>query len=99
MTTVTGSTATATAIANGARYIAQLAKHWSQRFSVELDEAGATIPFEPGRRTARLQADAVCIRITLDLVEATADDVTRIKGVLATHLDRFAFREAPLAFS
>ena len=95
MTTVTGSAATA----NGARYIAQLAKHWSHRFSVELDEAGATIPFEPGRRTARLEADADRIRITLDLVDSTPDDVTRIKGVLATHLDRLAFREAPLAFS
>jgi hypothetical protein len=35
------------------------------------------------------------------LVTVDADDaetLDRIKGVVASHLDRFAFREAPLAF-
>jgi uncharacterized protein len=46
----------------------------------------AVATFEPG-------ADALQVTI-----EGTESEVERMKGVVASHLDRFAFREAPLRF-
>jgi hypothetical protein len=43
-----------------------------------------------------MAADPEELKLTLEAEdEATLE---RMKGVLATHLDRFAFREAPLPF-
>ena len=47
----------------------------------------AVATFEPG-------ADA--LQVTIEGEEGEA--VERMKGVVASHLDRFAFREAPLRF-
>ena len=68
--------------AHAARYMQQLCKHWSHKLDVTLVA------------TMTAEADVLVV-----LVEA-ADEATleRMKGVVSKHLDRFAFREAPLPF-
>lgn len=72
-----------------ARYMTQLAKHWSHKFVVSLDETTATIPLPLG--DCRMAADGAGLDIT---VEATSHDgLARLEDVVAEHLLRFAFRE------
>ena len=90
--------------ANGSRYLQQLCKHWSHKLTVDYtagrgrvvfprDARGADWPGE-GVVTFAAEADALTCRI-----EASAPDQRDgLKGAVARHLDRFAFREAPLAF-
>lgn len=77
------------------RYIAQLAKHWAHKFDV-IEEDGVTIiPFAEGRSAHLRPADGVIsIRIDAESVE----DIEKLKEVVAKHIDRFAFREAPLRY-
>jgi uncharacterized protein len=89
--------ATATvATPHGSRYLQQLAKHWSHKLDVTFDAHHATIRFPTGV-VASLEADEATLIARLD----APDDETleRMKRVLAEHLDRFAFREAPLPFA
>lgn len=87
--------AAAVPTAHASRYLQQLAKHWSHRFAVEFDAERATIPFDNGA-VARLAAGAETLEVTVAAPDAALLD--RMKQVVAEHLDRFAFREAPLAF-
>ena len=90
--------------ANGSRYLQQLCKHWSHNLEVEFTPEKGRVVFPrnargadwPGDATLVLtaQADALECRI-----EASAEEqLDALKGAVARHLDRFAFREAPLAF-
>ncbi|MBL8647133.1 DUF2218 domain-containing protein [Sphingosinicella xenopeptidilytica] len=89
--------ATATAAVpttNGSRYMQQLCKHWSHKFDVTFDKAQGRIKFPEA--TVIMTAEPEALAVVLD-----ADDpavLERMKDVLASHLDRFAFREAPLPF-
>ncbi|MCO6177646.1 DUF2218 domain-containing protein [Ciceribacter sp. RN22] len=79
---------------NGWKYLQQLCKHWSHKLDVELGEKSGTVRF--AEATATMSADEVGLTVVID---AASDEVLeRIKGVVASHLDRFAFREAPLPF-
>ncbi len=79
---------------NGARYIQQLCKHWSHKLDVQLSENEGIVRFP--NAVATMKADAEALTVT---VEAEEDEtLQRMKGVVASHLDRFAFREAPLPF-
>lgn len=89
-------TITATApTTSGSRYLQQLCKHWSHKFTVDFDATRGTIDLPFGKVTMAAEADALAV--TLDPVEGA--DVERFQQVVAEHLDRFAFREAPLAFA
>ena len=90
--------------ARASRYLQQLCKHWSHNLSVEFTpEAGKVIfPRDargadwPGDATLILKAEAGVLECRLEAsVEAQRD---ALKGVVSSHLDRFAFREAPLTF-
>ena len=76
--------------ASASRYLQQLCKHWSHKFSVEFTPAAGR---DPVRRDAgvpaRGAAGSPCLRIE------AADDATleRMQGVVIEHLKRFAFRE------
>jgi hypothetical protein len=73
----------------GARYMIQLAKHWSHKFVVSLDATTARIPLPLG--DCRMIADETGLDIT---VEATShESLARLEDVVAEHLLRFAFRE------
>ena len=79
---------------NGSRYLQQLCKHWGHKFDTEFDAEKGVIAFPMGPIRLTAQSDALIVTI-----EPNADaDVERFKQVVAEHLDRFAFREAPLQF-
>ena len=63
--------------------------------TVAFDTQSATIDFSNGARL-EMRADSE----TLDVVLTVAEDgdVARMRTVVEEHLNRFAFREAPLTF-
>jgi hypothetical protein len=79
---------------NGSRYLQQLCKHWSHKFDVTFDTERGTVALPQALTT--MVAEPGTLRVTIDAEDLTVLD--RMKGVLAEHLDRFAFREAPLPF-
>ena len=88
------STATV-ATTHASRYLQQLAKHWSHKLEVEFTPLHATIRFPSG---AVATLDAGDEELTAKIEAPDAETLDRMKTVLAEHLDRFAFREAPLPF-
>ncbi|MBC2666877.1 DUF2218 domain-containing protein [Novosphingobium flavum] len=102
MTTLTTTAHVPTAHAS--RYLQQLCKHWAHNLAVEFTPEHGTVVFprdgrganHPGDALATLDAGAEALTVRID---ATSDaQLEGLKGALARHLDRFAFREAPLAF-
>jgi hypothetical protein len=89
-------TTTATvATTHASRYLQQLAKHWAHKLEVEFTPLHATIRF-PSGAVATLDAGEEDL---ISKIEAPdVETLERMKTVLAEHLDRFAFREAPLPF-
>ena len=89
---------------NASRYLQQLAKHWSHNLSVEFTPADGTILFPRDVRGLSFPADAmVTLRARESGLEVLIDASAReqldgLKSAVASHLDRFAFREAPLQF-
>ena len=79
---------------NASKYMQQLCKHWSHKQEVELTEQRGVVRFPAVVVAFEAQADD--LMVTIDGQEDEA--VERMKGVVASHLDRFAFREAPLKF-
>jgi uncharacterized protein len=80
--------------ANADKYVQQLCKHWSHRLEVDLSDGKGLVRFPAAVVT--LEAGAESLEVTID--GEGSEEVERLKGVVATHLDRFAFREAPLQF-
>ena len=78
----------------GSRYLQQLCKHWSHKFPVEYDAKKGTVELA----ASRLILTATPSELQVDLEVDHLDDLPRMKKVVAEHLDRFAFREAPLPF-
>jgi len=91
--------------ASGSRYLQQLCKHWSHNMAVTFDAEEGRIVFPRTARGANWAGDAlITLRArdqTLDCTIAASEtaQLEGLKGALARHLDRFAFREAPLAFA
>ena len=80
---------------SASRYLQQLAKHWSHKMTVEFSEEEGSIDFPNGSRLdMRADADSLDLLLTVP----TSEDAGRMREVVASHLDRFAFREAPLTF-
>jgi uncharacterized protein len=89
---------------NASRYLQQLCKHWQHNLRVEFTPEHGTIVFPRDARGADWPADAI-ITMTAQAealecrIEASAPgQLEALKGAVARHLDRFAFREAPLGF-
>jgi hypothetical protein len=80
---------------HGGRYLQQLCKHWSHRISVEFTAEAGVVTF-PNGAVLTMTAQPAALDVRLELPEG--EDVERMEGVVASHLDRFAFREAPLSF-
>ena len=80
---------------NGSRYLQQLCKHWAHKFEVEFTPERGRVNLPEGT-VATMEADAEALDLRLEA--ANEDVLARMKTVLANHLDRFAFREAPLPF-
>ena len=100
-------TASATArvpTAHASKYLQQLCKHWQHNLSVEFTPDHGTVAFPRDARGADWAADAL---VTFDAgsdalsvrIDASSDaHLEAMQEVVVRHLDRFAFREAPLAF-
>jgi uncharacterized protein len=102
---VSGVTATAAVpTANGGRYLQQLCKHWAHNLTVEFDAGQGRVVFpkdargadHPGDGVATMTAGEAALTVRIDAT--SAEQLDGLKGVLERHLDRFAFREAPLTF-
>lgn len=89
---------------HASRYLQQLSKHWSHNLTVTFDAERGTIIFprdirganwpDDGRVTMTVQEGLLACRIDA----SSPEHLQELKEVLARHLDRFAFREAPLRF-
>ena len=90
MAIVTGRVSTE----SGSKYLQQLCKHWSHKFEVEFTKTRGQIRFSAAVATLECRADTLLI--TLETDEAKA--LETVKSIVADHLNRFAFREAPLPF-
>jgi uncharacterized protein len=98
-------TATArTPTEHASRYLQQLCKHWQHNLAVEFTTAHGTVVFPrdargaawAGQATVTFDAEEDALVTRIDASEAR--QLGALKGAVARHLDRFAFREAPLAF-
>lgn len=72
---------------HASRYLQQLCKHWSHKFTVEFSPARGHIDLGEGR-IVDLSASATSLT-----VEVEAADLPRMEQVAADHIVRFAFRE------
>lgn len=90
--------------AHASKYLQQLCKHWQHNLAVEFTPEHGTVAFPRDARGATWADDAL---VTFDAgtdalsvrIDASSDEhVEAMQGVVARHLDRFAFREAPLTF-
>ena len=82
----------------------QLSKHWQHNLAVEFTPDHGTVVFPKDARRADWPDDALVTfdagAETLDVrIDASSEgQLDGLKGAVARHLDRFAFREAPLSF-
>jgi hypothetical protein len=100
----TVSAAASVPTANASRYLQQLCKHWTHNLTVEFTPDHGTVVFPrdargaawPGDGLATFDAEPEALRVRIDA--SSAEQLEGLKGAVVRHLDRFAFREAPLAF-
>lgn len=79
---------------HAAKYIGQLCKHWAHKLTVEQAGDIGIVRFPAG--VATMAAYVGELSITIDTNDKASSE--RLKEVVASHLDRFALREAPLPF-
>ncbi len=89
---------------SASRYLQQLCKHWQHNMPVEFTPEQGQVVFSRNARGADWPGDGLVTMIAhpdaLECrIEANAEGQRDgLKGALSRHLDRFAFREAPLTF-
>ena len=90
--------------ASASKYLQQTCKHWEHNLAVEYTPEHGTIVFpkdargadHPGDATVTFDAHADVLEVRIDAT--SAEQLEGLKGAVARHVDRFAFREAPLAY-
>ena len=96
--------ATTAATANGfakcdkpERYIQQVVSHWSHKMATTYDEGDGmgVFPFSDTDNAVMTAREG---GIAITLVTADQERNEHLRGVLERHIDRFAFREAPLTY-
>ncbi len=76
--------------AAGSKYLLQLCKHWSHKAEVYFDEKKGSVAFADGDSVTLESNDD---RLTIIAATGPRGDLEQWKGVIETHLVRFAFRE------
>lgn len=103
MTTISSAIASVPT-GHASRYLQQLCKHWQHNLEVAFDAQQGTIVFPRDARGATWAGEAtVTLTATPETLECRIDasepgQRDGLKGAVARHVDRFAFREAPLTF-
>ncbi|WP_159976009.1 MULTISPECIES: DUF2218 domain-containing protein [unclassified Novosphingobium] len=80
--------------ASGGKYVKQLCNHWSHKLETQVEGDTGTVTFPTAVATMAADDSGIAIAIT----GADSDEVEKLTGVVANHIDRFAFREAPLTY-
>lgn len=77
------------------RYIQALVKHWSHKMATSYQDGMGAFPFSE-LESAAMQAlpGGIGITLTTDKAERNVE----LRSVIEKHIDRFAFREAPLNY-
>ncbi len=89
---------------SGSRYLQQLCKHWQHNLQVEFTPERGTVVFPRDARGAAWKEDGLVTMIAHpETLECRIDasepgQLAGLKDAMVRHLDRFAFREAPLSF-
>ena len=90
--------------AHASKYLQQLCKHWQHNLVVEFNPDHGTVTFPKDARGADWPGDALVTfdagpgTLSVRIYASVDEQLEGLKGAVARHLDRFAFREAPLAF-
>jgi uncharacterized protein len=79
---------------NGAKFVKQLCNHWAHKLPVEQRIDASTVRFE-GADLTMTPGEA---GIGLAIAGEDRARLEALKPVIESHLDRFAFREAPLDY-
>jgi hypothetical protein len=81
--------------ASAERYVKQLVSHWSHKMAATWDSGHAEFPFSG---TTHVTMDCTAEGIAITLTTTDTEQNLAMRGVIERHIDRFAFREAPLTY-
>lgn len=89
--------------AHASKYLQQLCKHWEHNLAVTFDAQHGEVTFPKDARGADWPGDALVTfdagdALDVGIAASAPGQLEALKGAVARHLDRFAFREAPLTF-
>lgn len=74
------------------RYLQQLCKHFAHKVPAEFTPEAGTITFPMGKCTLKAQDNLLAMTVAA----RTDADLERMKEVIGSHLERFAFRDKPV---
>jgi hypothetical protein len=77
------------------RYIQQLVSHWGHKFATSYEDGVGAFPFSDVTSVVMMARPG---GIGITLTTADHEENVRMRGVVEKHIDRFAFREAPLNY-
>ncbi|WP_159711011.1 DUF2218 domain-containing protein [Geminicoccus flavidas] len=75
------------------RYLQQLCKHFGHKLPARFDARQGSVEFPTGRCELDAEAEPGILRMRVTAADAEA--LATLEGVVARHLERFAFREKP----
>ena len=90
---------------HASKYLQQLCKHWAHNLEVTFDPQSGRVVFPRDARGANWPGAAVVtFAAAVDALDcrieaSEAGQLEGLQGAVARHLERFAFREAPLTLS
>ena len=99
---MTASSTARVPTAHASKYLQQLCKHWQHNLAVEFTADHGTVTFPKDARGADWPGDALVTfdagpdALSVRIDASVGEQLTGLEGAVARHLDRFAFREAPL---
>lgn len=89
---------------HASKYLQQLCKHWQHNLAVDFTADHGTVTFPKDARGADWPGDALVTfdagpdALSVRIDASVGEQREGLEGAVARHLDRFAFREAPLPF-
>jgi hypothetical protein len=101
---MTASSTACVPTAHASKYLQQLCKHWQHNLTVEFTADRGTVTFPKDARGAEWPGDALVTfdagpdALSVRIDASVGEQLKALEGAVARHLDRFAFREAPLPF-